>query len=97
MRWITEVCTPSRSISATICASDLPAGFAASGWRAPPSARQAEARAGGQAASEVEDENEISGLLEDVIAALVTLTVRTFLALLRAYRSMFSPGRVPDT
>jgi hypothetical protein len=60
-------------------------------------ARQAEARAGGQAASEVEDENEISGLLEDVIAALVTLTVRAFLALLRAYRSMFSPGRVPDT
>jgi len=57
---------------------------------------QAEARAGGQAASEVEDENEISGLLEDVLAALVTLTVRTFLALLRAYRSMLSPGRVPD-
>jgi hypothetical protein len=50
-----------------------------------------------KAASEVEDENEISGLLEDVIAALVTLTVRTFLALLRAYRSMLSPGRVPDT
>src|SRR6266851_254345 len=51
----------------------------------------------GQAASEVEDKNEISGLLEDVIAALVTLTVRTFLALLRAYRSILSPGRVPDT
>ena len=35
--------------------------------------------------------------VEDVIAALVTLTDRTFLALLRAYRSMFSPGRLPDT
>jgi len=60
-------------------------------------ARQAETRAGGQPASEVEDKNEISGLLEDVIADLVTLTVRTFLALLRAYRSILSPGRVPDT
>jgi hypothetical protein len=60
-------------------------------------ARQAEARAGGQTASEVEDENENSGLLEDVIAALVTLTVRTFLALLRVYCSMLSPGRAPDT